>query len=390
MPAAIVFSDQDIARAVDIRRQLHRNPELQFEEHSTAGLVARELAELGFAVRTGVAGTGVLADMQGRPGSKTVALRADMDALPIVECTGLEHASRTPGKMHACGHDGHTASLLLAARAIARIMPGLDGRVRLLFQPAEESGKGAKQMIADGALEGVDAIFGYHNRPGLRRGQIAVKAGSTCGGGDRVQVVIHGKAGHASRPHLAVDPIYVATLVIQAWHGLVSRSLSALSSGVISVTSMHAGSQANAGSIPERCEMLVNIRSDSPQTREVLLTQAQHLATGICEMHGARAEIRILSSVPAVVNDAAMAGLVADALREADGIGPVLQLSSLPTIGGEDFSYYLQRIPGCLYFVGMGEEHADLHSSSYDFCDAVLPVAASAFAHIARAWLMRD
>ncbi len=385
-PFSTAASDADLAHATSLRRRLHRHPELQFEEHDTAALVASELRELGYSVRTGVAGTGVVADLQSRPDGRCLALRADMDALPITERTGLPHASAQTGKMHACGHDGHTASLLLAARLLARERDSLNGRVRLIFQPAEETGQGAAAMVAAGALEDVDAIFAYHNRPGLPQGQIALRPGPTCGGGDRIEVVVHGAGGHASRPHLGVDPIYVASLLIQAWHGMMSRHLSALSSGVLSITSLQAGSPANGGSIPSRCDMLVNLRYDSPETRERLTAQLTRLAEGLCAAHGARFELRTLSSIPAVVNDDAMTNLAIAALRDG-APGPAHVLSALPTLGGEDFSFYLDKVPGCLFFVGVGETHPDLHSDIYDFCDAVLPVAAGAYARIAHAFL---
>lgn len=389
-----MFSDEEIQRAICIRQQIHQHPELQFEEHATAQLVVDELSALGYTIRIGVGGTGVIAEMQGgavgTPGmspSRTIALRADMDALPIVETSDLPYRSTRPGVMHACGHDGHTASLLLAAGRIAQLMPGLSGTVRLLFQPAEESAQGALRMIADGAIDGVDAIFGFHNRPGLAEGEIAVRPGATCGGGDHFRFILRGRSGHSSRPHLSSDLIYISTLIIQAWQAIVARALSPLASGVVSVTSITAGSAQARGVLPSECELGVNVRYDSPETRTVIVKHLERIADGICDAWGVQHSFELLSSTPAVVNDPALAHLVHNTLSATLSEGKTRWLSSLPTLGGEDFAFFTEKIPGCLFFVGAGERHPDLHTEGYDFCDATLAVAAQAFVEITRTYL---
>ena len=390
-----MFTDEEVRSAVQLRRCIHQNPELQFEEHATAALVCDELRALGYAVRTQVAGTGVIGEMHGNregkaAGTKTIALRADMDALPISEQSDLTYRSRKSGVMHACGHDGHTASLLLAARKIAQLMPALPGTVRLLFQPAEENTQGALRMIAEGAIDGVDAIFGYHNRPGFRESEVAVRPGPTCGGGDRVLFTIRGGGGHASRPHLSVDPIYLSTLVIQAWQGIVSRALSPLASGVVSVTSLHAGSPQSSGVIPSSCEIGVNVRYDCPETRSILVGHLQTLGAGICDAWGATHEFKTLSSTPAVINDPAMAHFVYETVSSAVPAVSTRLLTDLPTLGGEDFAFYLEKVPGCLFFVGAGESQPDLHTDRYDFRDSILPVAAQSFVEITKAFLQHQ
>ena len=336
-----MFSDPDVQHAISLRQRIHRHPELHFEEHATAALVADELLALGYALRRGVAGTGVVAEMHGgrtRPRARTIALRADMDALPISEQNDLPYRSRNPGVMHACGHDGHTASLLLAARKIAELMPTLPGTVRLLFQPAEENAQGARRMIAEGAITGVDAIFGYHNRPGLRQGEIAVRPGPASGGGDRIRLTIHGPGGHPSRPHLAADPVYLATLLIQAWQGIVSRALSPLASGLVSVTSLNAGVFAAAGAVPTSCEIGVSVRYDGPATRATIITHLRALTAGICDAWGASHVFEMISSTPAVVNDPAMARFVHETMARAMPPASSRLLTELPTLGGEDFA----------------------------------------------------
>ena len=218
-----MFDKQDIAQAVELRRFFHAHPELKFEEHQTAARVADELRRLGYEVTEGVVGTGVIGMLDtGRPG-KTIALRADMDALPIVEQTGAEYSSTKPGLMHACGHDGHTATLLLAAMQITKLRDRLNGRIKLIFQPGEEGGLGAEKMVQAGVLDDVDAIFGYHNRPGFPEGKVFVKANAAMGGCDQFELTLHGRSGHAARPDQSVDPIYIGTLVVQALQGIVAR-----------------------------------------------------------------------------------------------------------------------------------------------------------------------
>jgi amidohydrolase len=375
------FSPEAIAEAVATRRHLHANPELKYEERGTADLVASRLRGLCYAVETGVAETGVVGLLDtGRPGP-TIALRADMDALPILEDTGLPYASKTPGKMHACGHDGHTASLLLAASGLAEMADRLSGRVKLLFQPAEEGGLGAARMIETGVLDGVAAIYGYHNRPAYPLGRVFAKSGPTMGGSSLYEVTISGKGGHASRPDLAIDPIFVGTAVVQGLQSVVSRRLSPLESGVVTVTQFHGGNSHNI--IPMAATLAINTRDGSPAAYERIDQELRWVIAQICEAHGATVAIEQSMRIPSVVNDAAETDFVlATAL---DTIGPERsgRMDSLPTMGAEDFAFYLEKVPGCFFFVGNGEDSAYLHHPRYDYRDEILPVAAGMFTAIA-------
>ncbi|MCL6693309.1 amidohydrolase [Pseudomonas sp. R3.Fl] len=376
-----VFTGEAIAEATAIRQQLHSHPELKYEEHATADLVAAFLRRHGYEVRTGVAGTGVVALLDtGRPGP-TIGLRADMDALPILEDTELPYASRTPGKMHACGHDGHTASLLLAAGRLARNHDHLRGRIKLLFQPAEEGGLGAERMIEEGALEGVEAIFGYHNRPGYPLGRVFAKAGPSMGGSSLYEVTISGKGGHASRPDLAIDPIFVGAAVVQALQGVVGRRLSPLESGVVTVTQFHGGNSQNV--IPGQATLMINTRDGSPQAAAVIDETLRRVVDRVCQAHGASAELVRTMRIPALVNDADETAFVVETAIDALGADKAGYMHQLPTMGAEDFAFYLEKVPGCYFFVGNGEDGAYLHHPHYDYRDEILPVAAGMFVAIA-------
>ncbi|ALM51299.1 M20 metallopeptidase family protein [Halomonas huangheensis] len=374
-----MFNDLQLARAVALRHDLHRHPELKFEERRTSALLAERLEALGYHVTRGIADTGVMAELDtGRPGP-VIALRADMDALPIVEANQRAWRSEHEGRMHACGHDGHTAALMLAAEAIIERRDSLGGHLKLLFQPAEEGGNGAEKMVQAGVLDSprVDAIFGYHNRPGFETGMLFVKPGSAMGGNDTWKVTIRGRSGHAAMPHLALDPIYIGACVVQQVQGLVGRHKSPLRAGVITVASFHAGDAANV--IPGTAELLVNIRSDSSEARDALAGNLEALVGGICSAHGAEFAIEHLQHVPPLVNDAEWSQRVLDIAREY-GVSPRIEkIDYMPTMGAEDFAFYLQQVPGCFFFVGNGEHGAYLHNEHYDFNDDILPVAAGTF-----------
>jgi amidohydrolase len=376
-----VFSAEAVAEATSTRQHLHANPELKYEEHATADLVATRLRDLGYEVATGLAETGVVATLDtGRPGP-TIAFRADMDALPIVEETGLPYASRNPGKMHACGHDGHTASLLLAARGLAGIQDRLSGQVKLLFQPAEEGGLGAARMIEAGALNGVDAIYGYHNRPGYPLGRVFAKTGPAMGGSTLYDVTISGKGGHASRPDLAIDPIFVGTAVVQGLQSVISRRLSPLESGVVTVTQFHGGNSHNI--IPVAAKLSVNTRDGSPAAYELIDRELRRVVLQICEAHGAVATVEQQMRIPPVVNNADETDFTVATAIETYGPDRAGRIDTLPTMGAEDFAFYLERVPGCFFFVGNGEDGAYLHHPLYDYRDEILPVAAGMFLAIA-------
>ncbi|SDP85641.1 amidohydrolase [Phyllobacterium sp. OV277] len=376
-----VFSTEAIAEAIATRQHLHANPELKYEEHATAELVASRLRGLGYDVSTGLAETGVVAILDtGRPGP-TIAFRADMDALPIIEETGLAYASRNPGKMHACGHDGHTASLLLAANGLAGLHDRLSGKIKLLFQPAEEGGLGAARMIEAGALKGVDAIYGYHNRPGYPLGRVFAKTGPAMGGSTLYDVTISGKGGHASRPDLAVDPIFVGTAVVQGLQSVISRRLSPLESGVVTVTQFHGGNSHNI--IPVAVKLSINTRDGSPAAYELIDRELRHVVTQICDAHGAVATVEQQMRIPPVVNDADETDFTVATAIATYGPDKAGRIDTLPTMGAEDFAFYLERVPGCFFFVGNGEDGAYLHHPLYNYRDEILPVAAGMFLAIA-------
>ena len=375
------FTREEIGEATAIRRQLHSFPELKYEEHATSDLVAAFLKRHGYDIRTGVAGTGVVATLDtGRPGP-TVGFRADMDALPIHEDTGLPYASTVPGKMHACGHDGHTASLLLAAGRLAADHAGLNGRIKLLFQPAEEGGLGAARMIEEGALDGVGSIFGYHNRPGFTLGRVFAKAGPAMGGSSLYEVTITGKGGHASRPDLAVDPIFVGAGVIQSLQSVVARRLSPLESGVVTVTQFHGGNSHNI--IPGQATLMINTRDGSPEAAAVIDRELRKVVAQICEAHGADVTLEQSMRIPPVVNDAAETDFAVAVATDVAGAENAGYMHQLPTMGAEDFAFYLERVPGCFFFVGNGEDSAYLHHPRYNYRDEILPVAAGMFVAIA-------
>ncbi len=382
MPGPLTkFPSPAVEEAISIRRHLHSRPELKFEERETADLVANFLVRHGYETRQGIAGTGVIGMLDtGRPGP-TICFRADMDALPIQEETGLDYASTMPGKMHACGHDGHTASLLLAAAKLASDNAQLNGRLKLLFQPAEEGGTGAVRMIEEGVLAEVDAIYGFHNRPGYRLGRVFAKTGPAMGGTSVYEVTIIGNGGHSSRPDLAVDPIFVGASLIHSMQSVVSRRLSPLEAGVVSVTQFHGGNAHNV--IPGRASMTINTRDASPETGAMIDRELGRLVKSICHAHGAGVELTRILRIPPVVNHATETDFTVAVAVEVVGPDNAGYVHQLPTMGAEDFAFYLEKVPGCFFFVGNGEDSAYLHHPLYDFNDDVLPVAAGMFAGIA-------
>lgn len=378
----IVFCNEAIDEAIAIRRQLHSAPELKFEEYATSNLVAEFLQRYGYELRKNVAGTGIVATLDtGRAGA-VIAFRADMDALPIQEETDLPYRSKIAGKMHACGHDGHTATLLLAARKLAEDHAKLNGQIKLLFQPAEEVGKGAAQMIEEGALEGVEKIFGYHNRPGYALGHVITKVGSAMGGNTLYEVKISGKGGHASRPDLAIDPIFVGSSIIQSLQSVISRRLSPLEAGVVTVTRFNGGTAGNI--IPADASMVINTRDGSPQAAAIIDQELRKVIANICEAHGAQCAVDMVLRIPSLVNSSAETELVAETAQALFGKDKLIQMQQMPTMGAEDFAFYLEKRPGCFFFVGNGEDSAYLHHPLFNFNDEILPVAAGIFVGLAR------
>jgi hippurate hydrolase len=369
---------------IAFRRDLHRYPELSWQETETAAKVAGALGKLGMTVRTGIGGNGVVADFHGGFPGKVIALRADMDALPIQEETGLEYASTRPGVMHACGHDAHTAILLGAARLLAGVADRLHGTVRFIFQPAEEVNAGAKAMIAEGVLDGVDEIYGLHNLPTLPAGKVATRPGPMMGSVDRLEIRLEGKGGHGAIPDQSVDPVVCASHVVMALQTVVSRELSPFDPAVVTIGSIRAGEANNV--IPPRAEMTGTVRAFDPRVREGMPERIERLVSQIAQGYRCKAELCYISQTPVLVNHEACVRLV-DAV--ADGtIGAGNRVLAEPTLAGEDFSVYLQHVPGCFFWLGSGprentEQAFGLHHPKFVLNEDCIPVGAALLANIA-------
>ena len=375
--------DQPLADTLTAwRRHLHANPELSTLEQDTAAFVAARLAELGIPHVTGVGGHGVVATLTRGASNRSVGLRADMDALPIAETTGLPHASSRPGVMHACGHDGHTTSLLGAAALLARD-PDWSGTVHFVFQPAEEGAGGAKAMLADGLLErfAMERIFGYHNWPGLEAGTVMIHDGPVMAAGARIEIRLHGHAGHAAMPHLARDPMLAAAHLLVALQSIVARNISPLDSAVVTIGVIEGGMAANA--IPSDAVMRGTFRSYRPEVHAQIEAEIRRIAGGIAQTFGIDIETDIRPGVCPTVNHAEDAALAVQAARSA---GLAVRRDLPPSMAGEDFGWFLQRIPGAFAWIGNGlaEPGRELHNPGYDFNDAILPAASTWLAATAK------
>jgi amidohydrolase len=376
---------------IAIRRDLHAHPELSFEEHRTAQIIADRLSALGCEVRTGVGGTGVVALLKGgRPG-KTVALRADIDALPIAEMNDAPYRSQSDGVMHACGHDGHVAGLLGAAEALHTIRDTLAGDVLLIFQPAEERAGGAKPMIDAGALRDPrpDAVFGVHIWNNLPAGTIGVKPGPIFAAADEVEITVKATGGHGAMPHQTVDPIVVSAQIIQALQTLVSRETSPFDSAVVSICSVHGGSAFNI--IPPEVRLLGTVRTFNEEIQARLKRRIEELVAGITRGAGAEYGFRYDAPCPPVINDAALAefirGVAVDEFGEAQVVTP------MPTTGGDDMSYFLKEVPGVYFFVGGANDARGLnfphHNARFDFDEVAVTATARILARAAHEYLAR-
>jgi hippurate hydrolase len=375
---------------IEIRRHLHQYPELANREVKTAAYICHQLTGLGIHYRAGVGGTGIVATLNDsvdddRPG---VALRADMDALPLQEETGLPFASRHPGVMHACGHDGHVAILLGAAALLKNQEKELPGRVVLLFQPAEEGGGGAQTMISEGCLKGVGLIFGGHLDRHFRVGQIAVQAGVICASTDSFRIEVRGRGGHAAKPHETVDAIIAAAQLVNIVQTLISREIDPVRPAVISIGQIQGGTAANV--IADRVTLTGTIRTTDPRTRTQLFEGMERMVRQTGQLYRAAIDISFSEGYPPIVNDPAAADLARQAALATVGAGQVPGLD-YPSLGGEDFSFFLDRVPGC--FVRFGGQRQDLpeaaaHSSRFDFDEGALPVGAEYMARVARAALL--
>ncbi len=379
-----------VPRIRQLRRELHANPEPGYKEVATAARVAAMLEGLpGFALRRNVAVTGLVATLDGHKAGPCVALRADMDCLPILEETGLPYASTKPGLMHACGHDGHTAALLGAALVLAQARDDLRGPVKFIFQPAEEGGGGGRRMTEEGVLENphVEAIFGHHNMPGsdIALGDVGLRPGAIMGGTCDFVIEVRGRGGHAAAPHAAVDPIYVGAQIVNALQSLVSRTQNPVETLVITVGRFHAGTASNI--IPESAELEGTIRSLSPEVLKQAPERVAALARSIAAAHGALAEVRLMPGYPVTVNDARAAEYVASVGRIVAGAGHV-RADHPPSLGAEDFAYFLEARTGCYYFVGTRPHDKPAvpfcHHPKFDYNDDALPLAIEMHCELAR------
>lgn len=379
-----------------IRRDIHAHPELCFEEVRTAELVARKLKEWGIPLQRGLGGTGVVGIVKNGSSTRAVGLRADMDALPLQEANSFEHASRHDGKMHACGHDGHTAMLLAAANYFARHR-NFDGTVYLIFQPAEEGGGGAREMMRDGLFEKfpMEAVFGMHNWPGMRMGTFAVSPGPVMASSNEFKITIRGKGGHAALPHNAIDPVPVACQMVQAFQTIISRNKKPIDAGVISVTMIHAGAATNV--IPDSCELQGTVRTFTLEVLDLIEQRMKDIAEHTCAAFGVSCEFEFERNYPPTINSQPEAEFARQVM--AGIVGQANVLTQEPTMGAEDFAYMLQAKPGAYCFIGNGEGahrvigHGEgpctLHNPSYDFNDDLIPLGASYWVRLAEAWLAR-
>ncbi|MES2423691.1 MAG: M20 aminoacylase family protein [Pseudomonadota bacterium] len=381
-----------------LRRDIHAHPELCFEEVRTADLVARQLESWGIEVHRGLGKTGVVGVVRNGTSPRAIGLRADMDALPIQEFNTFSHASKHAGKMHACGHDGHVAMLLAAAQHLATHRD-FDGTVVLIFQPAEEGGGGAREMMNDGLFEKfpVDAVYGMHNWPGLGAGQFALSPGPVMASSNEFKITIRGKGSHAAMPHLGLDPVLVACQMVLAFQTIISRNKKPVDAGVISVTMVHAGEATNV--VPDSCELQGTVRTFTLEVLDLIEARMQQVAEHTCAAFGATCEFVFERNYPPTINHAAESEFLRRVM--ADIVGTENVLAQEPTMGAEDFAYMLQAKPGCYAFIGNGDgdhrihdasgSHGGgpcmLHNPSYDFNDDLIPLGATCWVRLVQAWL---
>ena len=364
------------------RRHLHAHPELSLDERNTSAFVCERLKELGIPFVVGIGGHGVVATISRGDSNRSVGLRADMDALPISETTGLAYASSTPGVMHACGHDGHTTSLLGAGAMLMRDTSWA-GIVHLVFQPAEEGGGGALTMIRDGLFNRfpMESIYGYHNWPGLAAGTVMVHEGPVMAGGGRVEITMEGLAGHAALPHLTRDPMLAAGHVLVALQSIVARNVDPLDTAVVTIGSIVGGQASNQ--IPSKVTMRGTQRFYRDEVRDLLSESITRVARGIAATFGMQAHVDVSVGIGPTVNHKANAGLAVEACGEA---GIPVRTDLRPAMTGEDFSWYLHEKPGAFVWIGNGpsEPGRDLHNDGYDYNDAILPNASGFLAGVAK------
>jgi amidohydrolase len=385
------------ASIVAIRKDIHAHPELCFQEQRTADVVAAKLTEWGIPVHRGMGTTGVVGIIKNGTSDRAMGLRADMDALPLQEFNTFAHASQHEGKMHACGHDGHTAMLLSAAQHLAKHR-NFDGTVYVIFQPAEEGGGGAREMIKDGLFKKfpMQAVFGMHNWPGAEVGTFAVSPGPVMASSNEFKITVHGKGSHAALPHNGVDPIVVASQMVQAFQNIITRNKKPVDAGVISVTMIHAGHATNV--IPDSCEMQGTVRTFTLEVLDLIERRMKEVAEHICAANEARCEFEFVRNYPPTINHVKEAAFMREVMGEMVGADNVM--AQEPTMGAEDFSFMLQEIPGAYAFIANGDgAHREmghgggpctLHNPSYDFNDELIPLGGSLWVKLVEKWFQTN
>ncbi len=388
---------QNAASIAAIRRDIHAHPELCFEEVRTADVVAAKLTEWGIPIHRGMGKTGVVGIVHGRDGGacgRALGLRADMDALPMQEFNTFAHASRHAGKMHACGHDGHTAMLLAAAKHLSQHRD-FDGTVYLIFQPAEEGGGGAREMIRDGLFDQfpMEAVFGMHNWPGMPVGSFAVSPGPVMASSNEFKITIHGKGSHAALPHNGIDPVPIACQMVQGFQTIITRNKKPVDAGVISVTMIHAGEATNV--VPDACELQGTVRTFTLEVLDLIEERMKQVAESIAAAFGATCTFEFERNYPPTVNSPDEAEFAREVMHAIVGEAHVLPQE--PTMGAEDFSYMLQAKPGAYVFIANGDgTHREmghgggpctLHNPSYDFNDDLIPLGGTYWVQLAQRWL---
>jgi amidohydrolase len=391
-PAAALFPSV-VSHVTAIRHDLHQHPELGYEEFYTSALVSKELTRLGIEHKTGLAGgTGILATIRGNADGPCVALRADMDALPVEEATNLPYASTHAGRMHACGHDGHTSILLGAAAILKNLAPSLKGTIKLIFQPAEEGGRGAQRMCNDGVLANpkVDAVFGLHGWPGLKVGTVASRPGPLLASVDGFRITLRGKGTHAAAPQEGVDPIVAGSALVQALQTIVSRENDANDAVVVTIGQFNAGAAFNV--IPPTATLAGTLRALTPPVRDRAIEAIQRIARGIAATYRCQCDIAFSDSTPATTNHPEMTEFVRQTAQATLGQDSYVTAPK-PAMWGEDFSFYLNEVPGCFYVLGVQPHDRDsypmLHNPAYDFTDAALPVGIRMMVALATTFLSR-
>jgi amidohydrolase len=367
----------------EMRHHLHENPELSEHEVETSAFVAERLRSLGMEPKTGVGGHGVVAELVGgRPGPR-LAIRADMDALPIVEENEVPYRSANPGVMHACGHDGHTTTLLGTVEVLTRRRSELAGSVRFIFQPAEETVGGAKRMCGEGVMEGVDAVVALHGWPQVGLGQIGVRSGPMMASADTFDIVVNGRGGHAAYPHATIDPIMVGAEIVGALQTIASREIDPNDPVVVSITRFEAGTAYNV--IPSTARLFGTYRTLAAETRRGLPDRIRRIAESVCSAHGATCDLTFRQGTPPVVNDPGIIELVERVAADMLGEGNVVQIP-FPSMGAEDFAEYLAHAPGAMFRLGLGPV-SPIHTPTFNFDDRALPIGVELFGRIALEYL---